>query len=129
MTLELIHEIEDDDGSLAGMEAGWKTALTPQLHFGPSLGGHVRLNTGVEIPVSRRDYDFRVHAMLTWDFADGWFWKGGEGTGHSGRRVEARALSHSRSRLPGRYRVRWLGIHLARACSTVAGSAHLRVST
>ncbi|MBK9138683.1 MAG: cytochrome c [Verrucomicrobia bacterium] len=178
VTLELIHEIEDDDGSLAEMELGWKTALTwslprqfilsgganlafpfaansqveaipylalgkglsdsftlqasarshvpterfedgdfeasaiihclttvwprgvfpafevtakapfdpgdgdavqvsltPQLHFGLSRGGHVRLNTGVEIPVSRRDYDFRVHAMLIWDFADGWFWK------------------------------------------------------
>jgi hypothetical protein len=52
-----------------------QVSLTPQLHFGLSRAGHVRLNAGVEVPVTRRDYDFRIHAMLIWDFADGAFWK------------------------------------------------------
>lgn len=58
-----------------GDQEAVQLSLTPQLHFGLSRGGHVRLNAGVEIPVTRRDYDFRVHAMLIWDFADGWFWR------------------------------------------------------
>lgn len=58
-----------------GDEDAAQLSLTPQLHFGLSRGGHVRMNLGVEIPVTRRDYDFRAHAMLIWDFADGWFWR------------------------------------------------------
>ena len=46
-----------------------------QLHAGLSKGGHVRLNLGVEVPLTRRTYDYRIHVNLIWDWADGWFWE------------------------------------------------------
>ena len=43
---------------------------------GLSRGGHVALALGVEVPVTGLDYDYRLHAFLLWDFADGPFWRG-----------------------------------------------------
>jgi mono/diheme cytochrome c family protein len=58
-----------------GDEDAVQLSFTPQFHVGLSKGGHVQLNAGVEVPVTRRTYDYRVHVHLLWDFADGWFWQ------------------------------------------------------
>jgi len=58
-----------------GNEDAVQLSLTPQLHAGLSKGGHVRLNLGIEVPLTRRTYDYRIHAHLIWDWADGWFWE------------------------------------------------------
>ncbi len=50
--------------------------VIPQLNFGLSRRGHVRAAAGVEIPLNEREYDFRLHFYLLWDFADGMFWQG-----------------------------------------------------
>ena len=50
--------------------------VLPELNFGLSRRGHVRAAAGVEIPLNERQYDFRFHFYLLWDFADGMFWEG-----------------------------------------------------
>ncbi|MBE7499399.1 MAG: cytochrome c [Verrucomicrobiales bacterium] len=55
-------------------EVQW--TLLPQFNFGLSRRGHVRAAAGVEIPLNQRTYDFRFHAYVLWDFADGMFWEG-----------------------------------------------------
>jgi mono/diheme cytochrome c family protein len=54
----------------------WRASLIPQLHFALSKRGHVALNLGVELPLAGARYDYRVHAFLLWDVADGGFWLG-----------------------------------------------------
>jgi mono/diheme cytochrome c family protein len=58
-----------------GPDDAVQLSLTPQLHAGLSKAGHVQMNVGVEIPLTRRTYDFRIHATVVWDWADGWFWE------------------------------------------------------
>lgn len=50
--------------------------VLPQLNFGLSRRGHVRAAAGVELPLNDRDYDYRMHFYVMWDFADGMFWEG-----------------------------------------------------
>ena len=50
--------------------------LLPQALVGLTKGGHVALAVGVEVPVTGIDWDYRLHAFLLWDFADGPFWAG-----------------------------------------------------
>ena len=50
--------------------------VLPELNFGLSRRGHVRAAAGIEIPLNERQYDFRFHFYLLWDFADGMFWEG-----------------------------------------------------
>jgi len=54
----------------------FETTVIPQLYTGLNRLGHVALATGVELPLSDMDYDYRVHAFLLWDIADGPFWAG-----------------------------------------------------
>ncbi len=54
----------------------WRWTVLPQLNFGLSRRGHVRAAVGVELPLNDRTWDFRLHAYLLWDFADGMFWEG-----------------------------------------------------
>ena len=58
--------------------AAWRAgrSVLPQVRFGLTKGGHVALNLGVEAPLSDQDWDYRIHAVLLWDFADGSFFKG-----------------------------------------------------
>ncbi|MDY0023176.1 cytochrome c [Arenimonas caeni] len=57
-----------------GSDVQW--SAIPQLRFGLTKGGHVALNLGVEVGLSDQPWDYRVHAVLLWDFADGSFFKG-----------------------------------------------------
>ncbi len=51
-------------------------ALLPNLYWAITKLGHVAVSAGVEIPVTTNaGYDYRVHAFLLWDYADGGlFW-------------------------------------------------------
>ncbi len=71
--LELIAEIPFDP---APGEDPVKLSALPQVRIGLTRGGHVALNLGVELPLSDQDYDWRGHAVLLWDFADGSLFKG-----------------------------------------------------
>lgn len=52
-------------------------SLTPQIRIGLTKGGHVALNLGAEVALNDTwRYDWRGHAFLIWDFADGPFWAG-----------------------------------------------------
>ncbi len=53
-----------------------EATLLPQALVGLTRGGHVALALGVEVPVTGIDWDYRLHAFLLWDFADGPFWAG-----------------------------------------------------
>lgn len=53
-----------------------EATLLPQALVGLTKGGHVALAVGVEVPVTGIDWDYRLHAFLLWDFADGPFWAG-----------------------------------------------------
>ena len=57
-----------------GSDVQW--SAIPQVRFGLTKGGHVALNLGVEIGLSEQPWDYRAHAVLLWDFADGSFLKG-----------------------------------------------------
>jgi mono/diheme cytochrome c family protein len=51
-------------------------SVIPQVLVGLTKGGHVAASLGVEVPGSDQPWDYRVHFFLTWDYADGPFWKG-----------------------------------------------------
>ena len=51
-------------------------SVIPQALFGLTRGGHVAANVGVELPLGGHAWDYRVHAFLLWDIADGPFWRG-----------------------------------------------------
>lgn len=57
-----------------GSDVQW--SAIPQVRFGLTKGGHVALNLGVEVGLSDQPWDYRIHAVLLWDFADGSFFKG-----------------------------------------------------
>jgi mono/diheme cytochrome c family protein len=58
-------------------EGDTEIAVIPQVFAGINRRGHVALSVGVEVPVSGLDdRDYRVHAFLLWDIADGMFWEG-----------------------------------------------------
>lgn len=59
-----------------GERDAWRWTVLPQLNMGLSRRGHVRAAVGVELPLNDRTWDFRFHAYLLWDFADGMFWEG-----------------------------------------------------
>jgi mono/diheme cytochrome c family protein len=54
----------------------FETTAIPQVYLGLNRLGHVALATGVELPLSDQAYDYRVHAFLLWDMADGPLWAG-----------------------------------------------------
>lgn len=70
--MEVVAEIPYKDQG--GDRVQW--SVLPQVRFGLTKGGHVALNLGVEAPLSDQDWDYRIHAVLLWDFADGSFFKG-----------------------------------------------------
>jgi len=70
--MEMVAEIPYQDNG--GDRIQW--SVLPQMRFGLTKGGHVALNLGVESPLSDQDWDYRIHAVLLWDFADGSFFKG-----------------------------------------------------
>lgn len=53
-----------------------EATLLPQLFVGLSRSGHVGVSVAAEVPLTGLDYDYRLHAFLLWDLADGPFWKG-----------------------------------------------------
>ena len=53
-----------------------EVTLLPQLYFGLTKGGHVAFVIGAELPLTDLDYDYRIHAFILWDIADGPFWVG-----------------------------------------------------
>jgi hypothetical protein len=69
--LELVAEAPYDS---FGSQVQW--SAIPQFRVGLTKGGHVALNLGVEIGLSDQPWDYRAHAVLLWDFADGSFFKG-----------------------------------------------------
>jgi mono/diheme cytochrome c family protein len=69
--LELVAEAPYDH---FGSDVQW--SAIPQVRFGLTKGGHVALNLGVEVGLSDQPWDYRAHAVLLWDFADGSFFKG-----------------------------------------------------
>jgi mono/diheme cytochrome c family protein len=54
----------------------YEATLVPQLYTGLSRLGHVAFALGAELPLTDMDYDYRIHAFLLWDIADGPFWSG-----------------------------------------------------
>ena len=50
--------------------------IVPQLRIGLTRGGHVALTAGMEFPLSDQPFEWRAHASLLWDFADGSFFRG-----------------------------------------------------
>jgi len=69
--IELVAEAPYDG---FGSDVQW--SAIPQVRFGLTKGGHVALNLGVEVGLSDQPWDYRVHAVLLWDYADGSFFKG-----------------------------------------------------
>ncbi len=70
--MEVVAEIPYKDQG--GDRVQW--SVLPKMRFGLTKGGHVALNLGVEAPLSDQDWNYRIHAVLLWDFADGSFFKG-----------------------------------------------------
>jgi mono/diheme cytochrome c family protein len=69
--IELVAEAPYDS---FGSDVQW--SAIPQLRIGLTKGGHVALTLGVEAGLSDQPWDYRAHAVLLWDFADGSFFKG-----------------------------------------------------